>query len=128
MGSTMKPTIFNERVVEALKKWHSSAKKQVKHNKNSETNSPLFSKASTPTHGLSPIHLLHKHTYGHSDSLKTSPRTLTYENEQLDVDTSNSPSKNSTRAYEIEIQMPVVEETTVSTTELSFDKRQICND
>ena len=33
MGSTMKPTIFNERVAMALRNWHHTAKKNIKHNK-----------------------------------------------------------------------------------------------
>ncbi|PWA83152.1 seven transmembrane MLO family protein [Artemisia annua] len=35
MGSTMKPTIFNDRVATALRSWHQTAKKQIKRNKKS---------------------------------------------------------------------------------------------
>ncbi|XP_054801090.1 MLO-like protein 2 [Prosopis cineraria] len=74
MGSTMKPTIFNGRVAAALKSWYHSARRQVKdYNKNSETNTPLSSAPATPTHRMSPVHLLHKHTGGHSDAVPTSP-------------------------------------------------------
>ncbi|KAJ9554923.1 hypothetical protein OSB04_009537, partial [Centaurea solstitialis] len=40
MGSTMKPTIFNDQVVKALHKWHQKAKKQVKLNRNSNSTTP----------------------------------------------------------------------------------------
>lgn len=58
MGSKMKPTVFNERVATALKSWHHTAKKQIKHGRNSESTTPFSSRPTTPTHGSSPIHLL----------------------------------------------------------------------
>ncbi|XP_062085082.1 MLO-like protein 6 isoform X2 [Humulus lupulus] len=58
MGSTMSPTIFNDRVAEALKNWHLSAKKNKKHSRHSGANSPFSSRPATPTHGMSPVHLL----------------------------------------------------------------------
>ncbi|KAL5697847.1 Protein mlo2 [Ranunculus cassubicifolius] len=64
MGSTMKPTIFNERVAVALKKWHHTTKKHTKQGGESASVSPMFSMPSTPTHGnngTSPVHLLYKH-------------------------------------------------------------------
>lgn len=52
MGSTMKPTIFNERVALALKTWHHIAKKHVKHNHGSLlSSSPI--RPTTPTHSSS---------------------------------------------------------------------------
>ncbi|KAJ1403620.1 Mlo-related protein [Sesbania bispinosa] len=122
MGSTMKPTIFNERVATALKSWHHTAKKHVKHTKNSEANNttPFSSRPSTPTYGMSPVHLLHKHHAGHSDSVQTSPRTSNYENEQWDVEGSPPPSiHHNTGAGET--QMPVLEQP--STTELPVSSR-----
>ncbi|CAJ1976774.1 unnamed protein product [Sphenostylis stenocarpa] len=91
MGSTMKPTIFNDNVAAALKKWHHSAKNHVKHNKDSASNTPFSSRPGTPTHGMSPVHLLHKHPR-HSDSPVVSPRAYNYENDQWDVEGSYSPS------------------------------------
>ncbi|KAL5731841.1 MLO-like protein 6 [Ranunculus cassubicifolius] len=64
MGSTMKPTIFNERVAVALKKWHHTTKKHTKQGGESASVFPMFSMPSTPTHGnngTSPVHLLYKH-------------------------------------------------------------------
>lgn len=57
----MKPTVFNERVATALKSWHHTAKKQIKHGRNSESTTPFSSRPTTPTHGSSPIHLLRNH-------------------------------------------------------------------
>ncbi|KAJ0265811.1 MLO-like protein 6 [Hirschfeldia incana] len=58
MGSTMKPTVFNERVATALTSWHHTAKKQIKHGRTSGSTTPFSSRPTTPTHGSSPIHLL----------------------------------------------------------------------
>ncbi|XP_021806749.1 MLO-like protein 6 [Prunus avium] len=70
MGSTMKPTIFNDRVANAIKKWHLSAKKHLKHNKNSPTSVP-----GTPLHSMSPVHLLRHYQSEHDvDSVHTLPR------------------------------------------------------
>ncbi|CDY14402.1 BnaC03g21930D [Brassica napus] len=60
MGTSMRPTIFNDRVANALKKWHKTAKKQSKHG-TSGSNTPHSSRPATPTHGMSPMHLLHSH-------------------------------------------------------------------
>lgn len=70
MGSHMKPTIFNARVAAALKNWHHTAKKHIKHNKGSVT--PLSSRPSTPSHNMSPLHLL-RHYRSEMDSVPTSP-------------------------------------------------------
>ncbi|KVH90472.1 hypothetical protein Ccrd_007498 [Cynara cardunculus var. scolymus] len=53
MGSTMKPTIFNDQVVKALHKWHQNAKKQVKLNCNSNSTTPVSTRPSTPSHQTS---------------------------------------------------------------------------
>ncbi|KAL8204712.1 hypothetical protein R6Q57_010335 [Mikania cordata] len=58
MGSTMKPTVFNERIANALRAWHQTAKKQIKLNKKSGQVTPMSSRPGTPTHGMSPVHLL----------------------------------------------------------------------
>ncbi|KAL4591986.1 hypothetical protein LXL04_004963 [Taraxacum kok-saghyz] len=50
MGSTMKPTIFNDKVVKSLHKWHQRAKKQVKQNRMLDTTTPGSSRPSTPSH------------------------------------------------------------------------------
>ncbi|KAI4351313.1 hypothetical protein L6164_005687 [Bauhinia variegata] len=105
MGSSMRPTIFNDRVAAALKNWHTTAKKHVKHSKHSEANTPFSSRPTTPTYGMSPLHLLHKNP-SRSDSAQTSPRTSNYENEHWDIEGSPSPSHHQNRD---EIQMQVLE-------------------
>nr|KYP44704.1 MLO-like protein 12 [Cajanus cajan] len=97
MGSTLKPTIFNERVAAALKKWHHAAKNHVKDSKHCEANSTtaFCSRSSTPTFGMSPVHLLNRHLAGKSDSPQTSPRTSNYENEQFDFENEPSTSTHS---------------------------------
>ncbi|TXG73877.1 hypothetical protein EZV62_002456 [Acer yangbiense] len=75
MGSNMKPTIFNEKVAEALRNWHHTAKKHVKHNKGSVT--PMSSRTATPSpsHHASPIHLLRSHRSDMAESYHmSSPR------------------------------------------------------
>lgn len=80
----MKPTIFHDNVAAALKNWHHTARKHIKHNKkdsgHSISSTPFSSRPGTPTHGMSPVHLLHKNP-GRSDSPLTSPRAPHYENE-----------------------------------------------
>ncbi|KAL7116350.1 hypothetical protein ACP275_04G236700 [Erythranthe tilingii] len=64
MGSSMKPTIFNERVAAALKNWHHTAKKhikQAKHHQHSGPTTPMSSRPATPSTGMSPVHLLRHH-------------------------------------------------------------------
>ncbi|KAJ0256778.1 MLO-like protein 2 [Hirschfeldia incana] len=58
MGSTMRPTVFNERVATAIKTWHHTAKKHTKHGKHTDSNTPYTSRPTTPTHGSSPMHIL----------------------------------------------------------------------
>ncbi|WZZ83639.1 hypothetical protein YC2023_104211 [Brassica napus] len=73
MGTKMKPTVFNERVATALKKWHHTAKKQTKHGRHSESTTPYSSRPTTPTHGSSPIHLLHNFNHRSVESFPNSP-------------------------------------------------------
>ncbi|KAI4385504.1 hypothetical protein MLD38_003522 [Melastoma candidum] len=74
MGSTMKPTIFNDRVAMALRKWHQSAKKHLKQQSKAPASasvSPFSSRPVTPSHHMSPMHLL-RHYRGEVES--TPPR------------------------------------------------------
>ncbi|KAK8671638.1 hypothetical protein V6N13_038228 [Hibiscus sabdariffa] len=62
MGTNMRPTIFNDRIAAALKNWHHTAKKHTKQSKqHSENTTPFSSRPATPTHGMSPVHLLHNY-------------------------------------------------------------------
>lgn len=88
MGSSMKPTIFNERVAKALRNWHHTAKKHVKKNKGSASVTPMSSRPGTPSHhAMSPVHLL-RYYRNEVDSLQNSPRRSV---EYYDTD-SPSPS------------------------------------
>ncbi|XP_019199042.1 PREDICTED: MLO-like protein 6 [Ipomoea nil] len=84
MGSNMKPTIFNERVATALKKWHHTAKKHVKESRhNSAAVTPVSSRPGTPSHGMSPVHLLRGYYRSdQADSAQSTPRRYNSEFEQ----------------------------------------------
>lgn len=88
MGSTMKPTIFNERVAAALRNWHQTARKHLKQSKGSVT--PMSSRPTTPSHHMSPVHLL-RHYRSEMDSVHTSPRRSNFDVEHWETD-SPSPS------------------------------------
>lgn len=91
----MKPTIFNDRVATALKKWHHTAKKNVKESRhNSAAVTPVSSRPGTPSHGMSPVHLLRGyHRSDQVDSAQSTPRRSNYEFEQnWDADDHGSPS------------------------------------
>ncbi|KAL1309518.1 hypothetical protein AAHE18_17G183600 [Arachis hypogaea] len=140
MGSTMKTTVFNDRVATALKNWHHSAKKHVKDSKHGEGNNsvtPFSSRPTTPTHGLSPVHLLYRHTVGHSDSVQTSPRISNYENEQWHLQASPSTTSNhdTDERQVVEqpstLESPVIgaqHEINISLSEFSFANRQNSRD
>lgn len=81
MGSRMKTTIFSDNVAKALKTWHHTAKKNIKHGTHSTSNSPFSSRPGTPLHGSSPMHLLHRYPDNSLDSLSNSPRGSGFEHE-----------------------------------------------
>lgn len=88
MGSTMKPTVFNERVAAALRNWHQTARKHIKKNKGSIT--PVSSRPNTPSHHMSPVHLL-RHYRCEVDSFNTSARRSNFDGEHWEAE---SPSPN----------------------------------
>ena len=90
MGSTMKPTIFNERVALALRNWHHSAKKHLRENKGSVSVTPMSSRPATPSHHMSPVHLLRNYR-SEMDSVQTSPRKSNFDLEHWETE-SPSPS------------------------------------
>ncbi|KAM6578831.1 hypothetical protein CsatB_030668 [Cannabis sativa] len=94
MGTSMKPTIFNDKVAEALRNWHHSARKHIKHqNKAAGSVTPLSSRPTTPTHHMSPVHLLRHYRSEAADSLQNSPRRSNFDGatERWETD-SPSPS------------------------------------
>ncbi|XP_050250166.1 MLO-like protein 6 [Quercus robur] len=92
MGSTMKPTIFNDKVATALKNWHRTAKKNIKHSHHSESTTPFSSRPATPTHGMSPVNLLHNYHHSSLDSTHASPTRFNVENDHSDIEDVPSPS------------------------------------
>lgn len=92
MGSTMKPTIFNERVAAALKNWHHTAKKHVKESKHSGMASPMSSRPTTPTRGMSPVHLL-RHYRSELESYHNSPNRSNFDVERWETEGSTSPTR-----------------------------------
>ncbi|KAG6744095.1 hypothetical protein POTOM_052804 [Populus tomentosa] len=74
MGTTMRPTIFNERLAKALRNWHQTAKQHVKQNRHSGTVTPATSAPGTPSHTISPVHPLHDYR-GESDGMQASLRS-----------------------------------------------------
>ncbi|XP_054779212.1 MLO-like protein 12 [Prosopis cineraria] len=105
MGSSMKPTVFNKTVATALKKWHQTARKNVKDSKHSKANTPLSSAATSPVHGMSPVHLLHKNP-GRSDSVSapTSPTPRGLQYDRWDVEA--GPSYPTTQVHGIQMMPP----------------------
>ncbi|PKI43243.1 hypothetical protein CRG98_036329, partial [Punica granatum] len=96
MGSTMKPTIFNDRVATALKHWHHTAKRHTKESKHSNSVTPFSSRPATPERSASPIHLLHNYQNRSLDSLPVTPRASHVETEHWAVTVgSHSPSRYS---------------------------------
>ncbi|KAH0713792.1 hypothetical protein KY290_009367 [Solanum tuberosum] len=92
MGSTMKPTIFNERVATALRKWHHSAKKHIKETNKQHSNptTPMSSRPATPSHGMSPVHLLRGIR---TSDMDVSPRRSSYNVDHWDIEGSPSPTR-----------------------------------
>ncbi|KAL8193261.1 hypothetical protein R6Q57_026842 [Mikania cordata] len=110
MGSTMRPTIFNDRVASALRKWHHTAKKKIKENKKSGHLTAMSSRPVTPSgsHNLSPVHLLGHYRNINIDSLDhTSLARLNLNIMNWNVDGSLNPTNRmigySTCHHEIEI-------------------------
>lgn len=100
MGSTMKPTIFNERVAAALRNWHHTARKHIKEIQKSGTVTPMSSRPATPSHHMSPVYLLRHHKSEMTDSLHTSPNATNFDAEHWDTDGSASPSYHHPHHYQ----------------------------
>ncbi|KAK7351820.1 hypothetical protein VNO77_11542 [Canavalia gladiata] len=88
MGSHMKKAIFEEQTAKALKKWQKAAKVKRKLRKSgADVPSANMSGETTPSHGTSPLHLLHKYKPSHkdTDNVLYSPRSY-----QSDTDLSET--------------------------------------
>lgn len=142
MGSSMKPTIFNERVATALKNWHHAARKNVKESKHSllsESVTPFSSRPATPTHGMSPVHLLRNHPLRSTESAHTSPRASSssyHDNDHWDIEASSpSPTRypddqavSEPTGTASNFPPPPQHEITIALSDFSFDKRHMDRD
>ncbi|OEL23702.1 Protein MLO [Dichanthelium oligosanthes] len=78
MGSHMKKTIFEEQTAKAVMKWRKAAKEKVKQREAgfeglmSTDTTPSHSRATSPSRGNSPVHLLHKYR-GRSEDPQSAP-------------------------------------------------------
>ncbi|XP_008806842.2 MLO-like protein 6 [Phoenix dactylifera] len=91
MGSNMRPTIFSERVATALRKWHHTARKHLKENRQSGSLTPLStSMPATPTSGSSQTNLL-RHLQN-LDSFQDSSNRCSFNKEHFNIERSPSPS------------------------------------
>lgn len=130
MGSTMKPTIFNERVAKALKNWHQTAKKHLKQNEQSRHGTPTPSQPSTPLHhGMSPVYLLHNYK-SEVDSYQNSPRHSSLDRENwegdgapTDVQWANQGQWNNERDTSVTQPTCAQHRIDVLPGDFSFDKR-----
>ncbi|KAF8042563.1 hypothetical protein BT93_A1024 [Corymbia citriodora subsp. variegata] len=124
MGSNMKPTIFNDRVANALRNWHQSAKKHLKQNRGSVT--PFSSRPGTPLHGMSPVHLL-QHYKSELDSMQTTPRTSNVGNEGWETNGQNSPSRRNEEGGDVEMRVQRADqaqhEIDICSVDFSFENR-----
>ncbi|CBI31481.3 hypothetical protein VitviT2T_019425 [Vitis vinifera] len=78
MGTTMRSTVFNDKVAVALRDWHDTARKHTRHG-HSDGVSPQSSRPSTPSNGMSPVHLLQSYDNNTPDM---SPVASNYDNER----------------------------------------------
>ncbi|KAG7569724.1 Mlo-related protein [Arabidopsis thaliana x Arabidopsis arenosa] len=147
MGTSMRPTIFNDRVANALKKWHHTAKKQTKHG-HSGSNTPHSSRPTTPTHGMSPVHLLHNYNnrsldqqtsftaspspprfsdysgqgHGHQHFFDPESQNHSYQREITDSEFSNSHHPQVDMASPVREENEIIEHVKVDLSEFTFKK------
>lgn len=93
MGSNMRPTIFSERVATALRKWHHTARKHLKEDRQSGSITPLStSRPTTPASGSSQTNLLWHHQK--LDSFQGSSNCCRFSKEHFDIERSPLPSNH----------------------------------
>lgn len=140
MGSTMKATIFNERVAVALRNWHQTAKKHIRQNRVgplSLSGTPTSSRPTTPSHHMSPVHLL-RYYRSEADSFPASPRRSNLDSQPWDNSNINVDSPSPSYSHHQLEMASQTNDPTVDTThheivvarhskEFSFDKRPTTN-
>lgn len=95
MGSHMKKAIFEEQTAKAIEKWQKAARRRRKLQKTDNkmgTINGYVSGETTPSHGASPMHLLHNHKHNSSaaaaDIESLSSPTASYYNYHSDTELS----------------------------------------
>ncbi|GFZ10550.1 seven transmembrane MLO family protein [Actinidia rufa] len=107
MGSHMKRAIFEEQTAKALKNWHKAAKERKKLRKvggADQSVSGFMSGENTPSHGSSPMHLLHKYkssTGVEGESVPNSPRSYLSDTELSETEISNHGGANATHHHHL---------------------------
>ncbi|XP_057470318.1 MLO protein homolog 1-like [Actinidia eriantha] len=107
MGSHMKRAIFEEQTAKALKNWHKAAKERKKLRKAGgadQSVSGFMSGENTPSHGSSPMHLLHKYkssTGVEGESVPNSPRSYLSDTELSETEISNHGGANATHLHHL---------------------------
>lgn len=117
MGSHMKKAIFEEQTAKALKKWQKAAKDRKKQRIKTSggggegsVNSSFMSGENTPSHGTSPLHLLHNHKFRSNQSdlesaLNSPARSYQSDTDLSDIDQDHpSPSTTTTTS----LPMPIL--------------------
>nr|KYP64878.1 MLO protein isogeny 1 [Cajanus cajan] len=101
MGSHMKKAIFEEQTAKALKKWQKTAKDKRKLRK---AGIEIASGETTPSHGTSPLHLLHKSKPSHShiemDSVLYSPRSYQSDTDLSETEGSSHQQNEITQTHQ----------------------------
>lgn len=98
MGSKMKPTIFNERVATALRKWHQTARKNLRENRKSGSITPLStSRPTTPKNSFAQIYRL-QHLPSDLESQPDSSRNYNFDRDHLEIEESFSSTSRPTTA------------------------------
>ncbi|CAL9160326.1 unnamed protein product [Musa hybrid cultivar] len=98
MGSNMKPTIFNERVATALRKWHQTARKNLRENRKSGSITPLStSRPTTPKNSFAQVYRL-QHLPSDLESQPDSSRNYNFDRDHLEIEESFSSTSRPTTA------------------------------
>ncbi|URD98254.1 hypothetical protein MUK42_32220 [Musa troglodytarum] len=96
MGSNLKPTIFSERVATALRKWHQTARKNLRENRKSGSITPLStSRATTPKNSFAQVYRL-QHLPSDLESQPDSSRNYNFDH--LEIEESFSSTSRPTTA------------------------------
>jgi len=109
MGSTMKATIFNEKVATALRNWHHTAKKNVKEKLALRSQSSLSTRPSIPKQPKSHANLLRRY---HSEmaTYPSSPIRFDFEAHlpyEIHSPPSSKVNSSSVHHHEMEIEMEI---------------------